>query len=88
MTRDVRQTIGFDGSRLLAAREHLGLTRAELARRLNTGWDVVLQWETGQCQPRPRKVPAIAAAVGVAVSDLYGSPEGTETLAERRVAAG
>jgi transcriptional regulator with XRE-family HTH domain len=88
VTRDVRQTIGFDGSRLLAAREHLGLTRAELARRLNTGWDVVLQWETGQCQPRPRKVPAIAAAVGVAVSDLYGSPEGTETLAERRVAAG
>ncbi|WP_157932911.1 helix-turn-helix domain-containing protein [Mycobacteroides abscessus] len=88
MTRDVRQKSGFDGSRLMAARKHLGLTRAELARRLNTGWDVVLQWETGQCQPRPRSVPEIAAAVGVAVVDLYRSPEGAETLAERRVVAG
>lgn len=88
VTRDVRQKSGFDGSRLMAARKDLGLTRAELARRLNTGWDVVLQWETGQCQPRPRSVPEIAAAVGVAVVELYRSAEGLETLAERRVAAG
>ncbi|BBX25695.1 helix-turn-helix domain-containing protein [Mycolicibacterium alvei] len=88
MARGVREKGGFDGSRLMAVRKDLGWTRAELARRLNTGWDVVLQWETGQCQPRPRSVPTIAAAVGVAVADLYGTAEGAETLAERRVVAG
>ncbi|MHA3021822.1 helix-turn-helix domain-containing protein [Mycobacterium sp. BMJ-28] len=88
MTRNVRQERGFDGSRLRAAREHLGMTRADLARRLQTGQDVVLQWESGECQPRPRSMPAIAAAVGVEVTDLYRSDGGAATLAERRVALG
>ncbi|NOQ61992.1 helix-turn-helix domain-containing protein [Mycolicibacterium fortuitum] len=88
MAKDVRQEGDFDGSRLIAARERLGLTRTELARRLDTGWEVVLQWETGECQPRPRSIPAIAAAVGVAMSDLYYSSPGAATLAFRRKAAG
>lgn len=88
MPRNIRQEGGFDGPRLRAAREHLGLTRADLARRLHTGQDVVLQWESGECQPRPRSIPTIAAAVGVEITDLYRSEAGAMTLAERRVAAG
>lgn len=88
MARSVRQTAGFDGARLLEARERSGMTRAELARRLQTGWEVVAQWETGECQPRPRTIPAIAAAVGVPTTDLYPLALGEATLAERRVAAG
>ncbi|MBN3508341.1 helix-turn-helix transcriptional regulator [Mycolicibacterium septicum] len=88
MARSVRPAGGFEGFRLLQARERLGLTRAELARRLDTGWDVVLQWETGQSRPRPRSVPAIAAAVGVAVPDLCSRRQGAASLAELRIAAG
>lgn len=88
MPKNIRQEGGFDGHRLRASRERLGLTRADLARRLQTGQDVVLQWESGECQPRPRSIPAIAAAVGVEVTDLYRSEAGAMTLAERRVAAG
>lgn len=78
----------FDGERLVEARGRAGLTRAELARRLATGWDVVLQWETGECQPRPRTIPAIAGAVGVATTELFRPQHRAATLAERRVAAG
>ncbi|MCW1824047.1 helix-turn-helix domain-containing protein [Mycolicibacterium septicum] len=88
MSREDRPKGGFDGSRLTAARERLGLTRTELARRLETEWEVVLQWETGECRPRPRSIPAIAAAVGVAIADLYHAPTGAATLAQLRVAAG
>ncbi|OBK07630.1 hypothetical protein A5637_04725 [Mycolicibacterium fortuitum] len=59
-----------------------------MARRLETEWEVVLQWETGECRPRPRSIPAIAAAVGVAIADLYHVPAGAATLAQLRVAAG
>lgn len=88
MATTSRRTAGFDGSRLLAARKQLGMSRAELARRLGTEWEVVRQWESGECQPRPRSMPAIASAVGVTVSDLYRTSGGVATLAELRKAAG
>lgn len=81
------QAGGFDGARLIQARERLGLTRAQLARRVGTDWEVVLQWETGECQPRPRTISAIAAAVGTTISDLY-QISSDATLAERRKAVG
>ena len=87
MTTRTRRADGFDGARLIQVRERLGLTRAQLARRVGTDWEVVVQWETGECQPRPRTIPAIAAAVGLATSDLYRL-SGDATLAERRKAAG
>ncbi len=87
MATQTRRTTGFDGARLLDARERLGLTRAQLARRVGTAWEVVAQWETGECQPRPRTISAIAAAVGMTTSDLYQT-SCDATLAERRKAAG
>ncbi|OHU64931.1 hypothetical protein BKG85_04780 [Mycobacteroides chelonae] len=46
-----------------------------------------MQWETGECQPRPRTISAIAAAVGITAGDLY-QISGDAPLAERRKAAG
>lgn len=87
MAAKTRPDGGFDGARLVQARERLGLTRAQLARRVGTDWEVVAQWETGECQPRPRTISTIAAAVGMTAADLY-QLSGDATLAERRKAAG
>lgn len=87
MVTEPRRAGGFDGARLIRARQRLGLTRAQLARRVDTDWEVVMQWETGECQPRPRTISAIAAAVGITAGDLY-QVSSDATLAERRKAAG
>src|SRR5688572_12120950 len=54
------------GDRLRAAREAVGLTREELATKLElSGPARIRVWETGLERPRPRFVPRLAAALGV-----------------------
>jgi DNA-binding transcriptional regulator YiaG len=59
------------GQELRAVRSSLGVTQAELARRMGVTWNTVARWETGQ-----RKVPKIAEV-------LLGYIE-RETRTERR----
>lgn len=42
----------WNGERVRALRQHLGLTQAELARELNVRQQTVSEWETGQYRPR------------------------------------
>ena len=42
----------WDGDRIQALRQHLGLTQRELAGRLGTRQQTISEWETGMYKPR------------------------------------
>lgn len=77
------------GDRLQAAREALGLTREQLATRLELSSPARIRvWEMGLEHPRPRLVPRLAAAVGVEPLYLLDVDANDPPLAALRVAAG
>lgn len=72
-----------------AAREALGLTREELATRLELSSPARIRvWETGLERPRPRFVPRLAAALGVDPLHLLDVDPDDPPLAALRLAAG
>jgi transcriptional regulator with XRE-family HTH domain len=46
------------------------MSQAELAERLGIRQQSVSAWITGEAAPRTRRLPAIAAALGVSLADL------------------
>lgn len=54
------------------ARERLGKTLAEVANAAGVTPGAVSQWESGQTIPTADKIPAIAAALGCSIDELYG----------------
>ena len=77
------------GDRLQAAREAIGLSREELATKLELSSPVRIRvWETGLERPRPRFVPRLAAAVGVDPLYLLDVDLDDPPLAALRLAAG
>src|SRR4051794_13837756 len=77
------------GDRLRAAREAAGLTREELATKLELSDPARIRvWETGLERPRPRFVPRLAAALGVDQLYLLDVDAGDPPLAALRLAAG
>jgi DNA-binding transcriptional regulator YiaG len=46
------QRKGWDGQRIQALRQHLGLTQQGLAERLGTRQQTISEWETGMYRPR------------------------------------
>ena len=77
------------GDRLQAAREAVGLTREELATKLElSGPARIRVWQTGLERPRPRFVPRLAAALGVDPLYLLDVDAGDPPLAALRLAAG
>ncbi|WP_100500241.1 helix-turn-helix transcriptional regulator [Geodermatophilus chilensis] len=77
------------GDRLQAAREAMGLTREELATKLELSSPARIRvWEMGLERPRPRYVPRLAAALGVDPVYLLGVDSGDPPLAALRLAAG
>ncbi len=52
------------GERLWAAREHAGLTQAELGRRIGLGQAAVSAWEKEESQPRESLWPLLEKALG------------------------
>ncbi|SOC48610.1 Helix-turn-helix domain-containing protein [Blastococcus aggregatus] len=77
------------GDRLQTAREAVGLTREELATRLELSSPArVRVWESGLERPRPRFVPRLAAALGVDPLYLLNVDAGDPPLAALRLAAG
>jgi transcriptional regulator with XRE-family HTH domain len=77
------------GDRLQAAREAMGLTREELATKLELSSPARIRvWEMGLERPRPRYVPRLAAALGVDPVHLLDVDSGDPPLAALRLAAG
>jgi transcriptional regulator with XRE-family HTH domain len=52
------------------ARAALGLTQAELARRVKVDVRTLARWEAGETHPTRRNLRRLAKALGVSVSDL------------------
>ena len=77
------------GDRLQAAREATGMSREELATKLELSSPVrVRVWEMGLERPRPRFVPRLAVALGVNPLYLLDVDPDDPPLAAPRVAAG
>ena len=77
------------GDRLQAARESAGLSRDDLAERLELSSPArVRVWELGLERPRPRFVPRLAAAVGIDPLHLLDVDPDDPPLAALRLAAG
>ena len=77
------------GDRLQAAREAAGLSRDDLAERLELSSPArVRVWELGLERPRPRFVPRLAAAVGIEPLHLLDVDPDDPPLAALRLAAG
>lgn len=52
------------------ARERLGLSQYELARRLGVSKTAVSKWEDGQTAPNRRRAEAVAKALGIQIEEL------------------
>ena len=77
------------GDRLQAAREATGMSREELATKLELSSPVrVRVWEMGLERPRPRFVPRLAVALGVNPLYLLDVDPDDPPLAALRLAAG
>jgi hypothetical protein len=77
------------GDRLQAARKAIGLSREELATKLELSGPVRFRvWETGLERPRPRFVPRLAAALGVDPLYLLDVDLDDPPVAALRLAAG
>jgi len=53
-----------------SARAALGLTQAELARRVKVDVRTLARWEAGETHPTSRNLKRLARALGVSLSDL------------------
>lgn len=55
----------------------LGLTQAELAKRVSVTQSQVAQWERGAAMPSAAKLPLLASVLGCTIDELFGhSPPG------------
>mgnify|MGYP006304906299 CR=1 FL=1 len=55
------------GDRVAAAREALGLTQAQLARRLGVKASTVASWENDRSEPRANRLQMLAGIMGVSI---------------------
>lgn len=51
-----RKKVEWDGQRIRALRQHLGLTQSKLAEELGTRQQTISEWETGMYKPRGTSV--------------------------------
>lgn len=52
-------------------RKERNITQEELASAIDVGQSSIAQWESGVCMPRADKLPALAAALGCTVDELF-----------------
>jgi transcriptional regulator with XRE-family HTH domain len=77
------------GDRLQDAREAMGLTREDLATKLELSSPARIRvWEMGLERPRPRFVPRLVAALGADPFYLFDVDPDDPPLAALRLAAG
>ena len=58
------------GGRIVRARESLGLSTAQLARRLGVETETLNLWETDRAEPRPNRLVTLAGLLNVSLSWL------------------
>ncbi len=66
---DENQELSF-GEKMLQWRESVGLTRKELARKLNVSLTAVKNWETGHSTPKLTKYSEIAKVLNISVKEM------------------
>ena len=78
------------GKRLTEAREKAGLSRKDLADKLDVGQNTIWRWEAGERQPSIEKIQAIARVLGVTTDELMttSTPENKNALAETKPGEG
>lgn len=71
--------------RLKQLRKAKGLTQAQMASRLGVSMPAICAWETGKARPRDTRMKALASALGIPMSELFGPdvPELLEDLLVR-----
>lgn len=58
-------------SRIAQIREQRGMTQSDLAEKLGVDKTAVSHWENGVSNPSSDRIPMIASALDVPVSDLF-----------------
>jgi transcriptional regulator with XRE-family HTH domain len=83
------------GQRLRSAREELGLSLREVARRLDISASALSQIETGKSRPSVKTLYAIVSELGLSMDELFAEggddaqpPAGVPTSPEEAAAAG
>jgi len=67
------------GVRLKQLRKAKGMTQAQMASQLGVSMPAICAWETGKARPRDTRMKALAAALGIPMSELFG-PDVPEML--------
>jgi transcriptional regulator with XRE-family HTH domain len=75
------------GERIRTARSQIGLTQAELAKKLGVSAGAVGQWETGMAAPATERLAALAELLSISLDVLLGKPQPTGTQGAADVAA-
>jgi transcriptional regulator with XRE-family HTH domain len=73
----------FNGERMRSRREALGLTRAELARKIEESESRLGQWERAEHSPRDTAIVKIAKALSVSADYLLGLTDEADAPAFR-----
>ena len=63
------------GKEIRRLRQDRGLTQEALAARVGVERPAIALWETGARTPTTDKLPALAAALGCGIDDLFRPPE-------------
>lgn len=73
------------GVRLKQLRKAKGLTQAQMASQMGVSMPAICAWETGKARPRDGRMKALANALGIPMSELFGPdvPELLEDLLTR-----
>lgn len=61
---------------LCTARKAASYTQIQLAETLGVSQPAITAWETGSAFPRANMLPAIAAALGCSIDELFADPGG------------
>ena len=64
------------GQRIAEARARLGLTKAELARRVGVKWRKLQKWESEGQIPETSSLPALARGLEMTIEELMGTTDG------------
>lgn len=72
------------GDRLTAAREALGMSLEDLARRIGVGQETLAAWEADTAEPRANRIQMLAGLLNVSIRWLLtGEGDGIEVLDPR-----
>jgi transcriptional regulator with XRE-family HTH domain len=75
------------GDRLVAARESMGMTQAQLAHRLGVKLQTLRNWEEDRSEPRANKLQMVAGMLNTSMVWLM-SGQGAAPVPSRKSAAG